>query len=153
MRIKRLCGFAGDDIQVSLVHVRGAGPHFSRNSSISGWFNRARPQSRWIFITNKWTSEIGDNLALTHGPFHRKNQEGQQHWLSIKPFTCRQKAAEPEAVDNTSWTRDETTIVSNKQSMLAVWHMAAWSRTIIAVIAPIARYTYWAIFFSLLHWS
>ena len=71
MRIKRLCEFAGDDVQVSLVHVRGAGPHFSRNSSISGWFNRARQQSRWIFITNKWTSEIGDNSALIHGPFHR----------------------------------------------------------------------------------
>ena len=49
--------------------------------------------------------------------------------------------AEPEAVDNTSWIGDEITIVSNQQSMLAVWDMAAWSRTIIAVIAPIARYT------------
>ena len=46
--------------------------------------------------------------------------------------------AEPEAVDNTSWTGDETTAVSNQQSMLAVWDMAAWSRTIIGVIAPIA---------------
>ena len=46
MRIMRLCEFAGDDIQVSLVHVLGAGPHFSQNSSISGWFNRARQQSR-----------------------------------------------------------------------------------------------------------
>ena len=46
--------------------------------------------------------------------------------------------AEPEAVDNTSWTGDETTIVSNQQSMLAVWDMAAWSKPIIAVIAPIA---------------
>ena len=25
MRIKRLCEFAGDDVQVSLVHVRGGG--------------------------------------------------------------------------------------------------------------------------------
>ena len=71
MRIKLQCEFEGDDIQVSLVHVRGAGPHFSRNSSISGWFNRARQQSRWIFITNKWTSEIGDNSALIHGPLNR----------------------------------------------------------------------------------
>ena len=47
--------------------------------------------------------------------------------------------AEPEAVDNTSWTGDETTIVSNQQSMLAVWDTLAWSRTIIAVIAPIAK--------------
>lgn len=51
--------------------LRGGGPHFSRNSSISGWFNRARQQSRWMFITNKWTSEIGDNSASIHGPFHR----------------------------------------------------------------------------------
>ena len=29
--------------------------------------------------------------------------------------------AELEAVDNTSWTGDETTIVSNQQSMLTVW--------------------------------
>ena len=55
--------------------------------------------------------------------------------------------AEPEAVDNTSWTGDETTIVSNQQSMLAVWDMAAWSKPIIAVIAPIARYAYCALFF------
>ena len=55
--------------------------------------------------------------------------------------------AEPEAVDNTSWTGDETTIVSNQQSMLAVWDMAAWSRTIIAIIAPIASYAYCAIVF------
>ena len=40
--------------------------------------------------------------------------------------------AEPEAVDNTSLTGDETTIVSNQQSMLTVWDMATWSRTIIA---------------------
>ena len=31
-RIKRLSEFAGDDMQVSVVLVRGAGPHFSRNS-------------------------------------------------------------------------------------------------------------------------
>ena len=56
--------------------------------------------------------------------------------------------AEPEAVDNTLWTGDETTIVSNQQSMLAVWDMAAWSRTKIAVIVPIARCAYCAIIFS-----
>ena len=48
--------------------------HFSRNSSISGWFNRARQQSRWIFIANKWTSEISDNSALIYGPFHRNRE-------------------------------------------------------------------------------
>ena len=45
--------------------------------------------------------------------------------------------AEPEAVDKSSWTGDETTIVSNQQSMLVVWDMAAWSSAIIAVIALI----------------
>ena len=34
MRIKLLSEFAGNDIQVLVVLVRGAGPHFSRNSSI-----------------------------------------------------------------------------------------------------------------------
>ena len=79
MRIQRLSEFAGDDVQALVVNVRGAGPHFSRNSSISGWFNRARQQFRSIFITIKWTSEIGDISALIHGPLHRNREEGQQH--------------------------------------------------------------------------
>ena len=140
LRIKRLCDFAGDDVQVSLVHVRGAGLHFSRNSSISGWFNRARQQSRWIFITIKRTSKIGDNSASIHGPFHRNlvtRIPGRTTTLTIDWIIHMQ--AEPEAVDNISWTGDDTTIVSNQQSMLAVWDMAAWSRTIIAVIALIGR--------------
>ena len=60
--------------------------------------------------------------------------------------------AEPEAVDNlsTSWTGDETIIVSNQESMLVVWDIAAWSRAKIAVVAPIARYTYGTIILSLL---
>ena len=61
--------------------------------------------------------------------------------------------AEPEAADNTLWTGDETTIVSNQQSMLAVWDIAAWSGAIMAVTAPIALYAYCTIILSLLHKS
>ena len=53
--------------------------------------------------------------------------------------------AEREALDNTSWTYDEsheTTIVSNQLSMLAVWDMAAWSESvaIIAITALIVNH-------------
>ena len=48
------------------------------------------------------------------------------HFRVTRKFTIDHMQAEPEAVDNISWTGDETTIVSNQQSMLAVWDMAAW---------------------------
>ena len=61
------------DKQVWVVLVHGAGLHFSRNSCqwIYSWFNRARQQSRWSFIIIKWTSKIGENSALIHGPFYQ----------------------------------------------------------------------------------
>ena len=44
-----------------------------------------------MFITNKWTSEIGDNSASIHGPFHRNRVTRKDNNIdSIEPFTCRQ---------------------------------------------------------------
>ena len=121
--------------------------HFSRNSSISGWFNRARQRSRWIFITNKWTSEIGDNSASIHGPFHRNRVTRKD--TSIDYRSNHSYAGRTWSWDNASWTGDEKTIVSNQQSMLALCDMATWSKTI-NVIAPIVIYAYCAIKFALL---
>ena len=66
-----------------------------------------------MFITNKWTSEIGDNSASIHGPFHPNRVTRKDNKLTIDRTIHMQ--AEPEAVDNTSWTGDKTTIVSNQQ--------------------------------------
>ena len=145
MRIKLLCEFAGDDV------FRGGGPHFSRNSSISGWFNRARQQSRWIFITNKWTSEIADNSALIHGQFHRNrvtrkdnNMTIENHSHAGRTWSCGQYFMDRR--------RDNHSVQSTIDAgCLGYGCMPVHGqRTIIAVIAPIARYAYCAIIFSLL---
>ena len=69
------------------------------------------------FYTNKWTSEIGDNSALIHGPFHRNRETRKTTTLTIDRTIHMQ--AEPEALDNISCTGEETTIVFNQQSTRA----------------------------------
>ena len=65
MRIKRLSEYAGDDVQVSVILVRGAGPHFSRNSSISGWFNRNSSITCWF---NFWLALAASCTESARGP-------------------------------------------------------------------------------------
>ena len=61
--------WVSEDVQVLVVLVHGAGLHFSRNSWISCWFNRARQKCRWIFISIKCTNKTGDNSAYYMVPF------------------------------------------------------------------------------------